>query len=181
MFDRKPQKNRLRKKLCRSAAQESFHTKTLPKNSVGKLVSKQIKNYPAKTILQRSCLNHRRKNATEKRAHLNGCQTIAIQTGCQKHCQPLKSRKVGIDVFLRKAPQKCSPKDRYAAAIKKSMSIRSLKKNRTKMLPKTHVIFRYQKNCVDLLVKWYRTKVLRRTPPELQLREKTASKCSSEK
>ena len=35
---------------------------------------------------------------------LNACQTIAIQTGGQKHRQGFKTTNVGIDVFFRKVP-----------------------------------------------------------------------------
>ena len=43
-----------------------------------------------------------------------------------------------------------TPLDRRSQKI----LVRTLvKNNRTKMLPKTHVILRYQKNCIDMLVK----------------------------
>ena len=47
----------------------------------------------SKNIVQRSCPNHCWKSAIGKGAHLNSCQTMAKQTGRQKHLQIFKTKK----------------------------------------------------------------------------------------
>ena len=65
---------------------------------------KRFQNARPKTIVQRNCPKNRWRSAIGIGAQPKACQTIAKQTGCQKHRQLSKTEKVGMDVLLRNVP-----------------------------------------------------------------------------